>query len=70
MVEIIAESEQIHFVVKAEAKKFDSADDAKAAFERAAESTSEIDLSKVTKITLGGNSYGFEACSWLAGLLQ
>ena len=56
--------------MKAEAKKFDSADDAKAAFERAAESTGEIDLSKVTKITLGGNSYGFEACSWLAGLLS
>ncbi len=61
--------DQNHFVVKGEAKKFDSADDAKAAFEKAAGSTGEIDLSKVTKITLGGNSYGFEACSWLAGLL-
>jgi len=51
--------------VKAEAKKFDSPDDVKAAFIAAAGSD-KVDLSSVTKITLGGNSYGFGACEWVA----
>lgn len=29
-----------------------------------------VDLSTIKKITLGGNSYGFEACQWLAKLLE
>lgn len=51
--------------MKPEAKKFDSAEDIKSAFLAAAHSD-VVDLSKVTKITLGGNSYGFSACEWLA----
>jgi Ran GTPase-activating protein 1 len=27
----------------------------------------KFDLLEVSKLTLGGNSYGFEACEWLAG---
>lgn len=55
--------------MKPEAKKFDSAEDIKTAFLAAAHSD-EVDLSKVTKITLGGNSYGFSACEWLAQHLK
>lgn len=52
--------------MKGEAKKFDKAEDVKAAFIAAAGGSESVDLSTVTKITLGGNSYGFEACEWLA----
>lgn len=55
--------------MKPEAKKFDSAEDIKSAFLAAAHAD-EVDLSKVTKITLGGNSYGFSACEWLAQHLK
>lgn len=55
--------------MKPEAKKFDSAEDIKSAFLAAAHAD-EVDLSKVTKITLGGNSYGFGACEWLAQHLK
>lgn len=54
-----------HFVVKAEAKKFDSSDDVRNAFNTAASAT-QIELNQAKKITLGGNSYGFGACEWLA----
>lgn len=58
-----------HFVVKGEQKKFDTGDDAKAAFIAAA-GTQDLNMSTVSKITLGGNSYGYEACEWLANLLK
>ena len=51
--------------MKAEAKKFDTPEDVKNAFVAACGSE-QIDLSNVAKITLGGNSYGFGACEWLA----
>jgi len=49
--------------VKSEAKKFDTVDDVKTA----CGGHELLDLSYVEKITLGGNSYGFAACEWLAG---
>lgn len=49
-----------HFVVKPEQKKFDSADDVKAAV------GADFHLQTISKLTLGGNSYGFEACEWLS----
>jgi len=50
--------------------KFDTSDDVKAAFIEAAKGQNPIDLSAVTKITIGGNSYGYEACEWLANLVK
>ena len=65
---MVSISEDDHFIVKSEAKKFDNIEDIKKAFE--AVRGSPINLSTVTKITLGGNSYGFEACEWVANLLE
>ena len=65
---MVSISEDDHFIVKSEAKKFDKTEDVQKAFE--AVRGSPINLSTVTKITLGGNSYGFEACEWVANLLE
>jgi Ran GTPase-activating protein (RanGAP) involved in mRNA processing and transport len=51
-------------VVKGEQKKFDTAEQVKAAFEAAC--GGKVALQDVTKITIGGNSYGLEACRWVA----
>jgi Ran GTPase-activating protein (RanGAP) involved in mRNA processing and transport len=49
--------------VKSEAKKFDTVEDVK----NACGGQELLNLGEVEKITLGGNSYGFVACEWLAG---
>jgi Ran GTPase-activating protein (RanGAP) involved in mRNA processing and transport len=67
MVESVQEDN--HFTVIGEAKKFDTAEDVEKAFIQAS-GADKVDLSTVTRITLGGNSYGFEACEWLANLLK
>lgn len=58
-----------HFVVKPEQKKFDTAEQVEQAWLASSSNNSLDHLSKVTKITLGGNSYGFEACEWVAKTL-
>jgi Ran GTPase-activating protein (RanGAP) involved in mRNA processing and transport len=51
-------------IVRGEQKKFDTPDQVRVAFEAAC--NGKVDLCEITKITIGGNSYGFEACQWLA----
>lgn len=63
-------SEQNHFVVKAEQKKFDTAEQVEQAWLASSPNNNLDHLSQVTKITLGGNSYGFEACEWVAKTLS
>jgi Ran GTPase-activating protein (RanGAP) involved in mRNA processing and transport len=55
-----SQNKPINLVVPAKALKFDGADD------RLKESFKNIDFAKVESITLSGNSYGFEACQWIA----
>lgn len=53
-------TEYVHLVVPSKSAKFDEAnDDLKAAF-------AGHDLEKFNAITLSGNSYGTEACKWIA----
>ena len=52
-----------NFVVKPEQKKFDTAEDVKNA---CSAEFGSFDLKMVSGLTLGGNSYGLEACTWLA----
>jgi Ran GTPase-activating protein 1 len=61
---------KIHLVVKGEQKKFDTKDDVKQAFTKAMGGDESLSLANVEKITLGGNSYGYEACEWLSDLLK
>ena len=59
---MVEQSPSKDFVIKAEQKKFDSADDVIAALGGA----QNFDLSTCESLTLGGNSYGFAACEWLS----
>ena len=47
-------------IVKGEQKKFDTPEQVCEAFEAAC--NGKVDLGEITKITIGGNSYGYEAC--------
>jgi Ran GTPase-activating protein (RanGAP) involved in mRNA processing and transport len=58
------EKQSNELVVKGEQKKFDTVEQVKAAFEAAC--GGKLELQDITKITIGGNSYGLEACRWVA----
>lgn len=63
------EASQIdNFIVTPEQKKFDTAEDVEKAWLAAAQAD-KLPLDRIVKITLGGNSYGYEACEWVAKTL-
>jgi len=66
----MAEQTLTHLIVKGEQKKFDSANDAKDAWLANSGCNSLDVLASTERITLGGNSYGFEACEWVANTLD
>lgn len=66
----MAEQSLKHLVVKGEQKKFDLAGEAEAAWLANSGCDSLDVLATTERITLGGNSYGFEACEWVANTLD
>lgn len=59
-----------HLVVKGEQKKFDTAEEAEQAWKQNADGNSLDCLTTTKRITLGGNSYGYAACEWVAQTLD
>jgi len=53
------------FVIKGEQKKFDTAEHVEQALESQGHAK-QLNLSQAESLTLSGNSYGFEACEFVA----